>query len=267
MTKFYYILLALVILYAIVLIAGCSLQDRLIFYPEKLEANYKYDLTANDTEVFIKSPDGELINAILYTRPANNNVVLYFHGNGGSLNSWQNISTEILSLNCNLLLTDYRGYGKNAAYYSEEGFYKDAQAAYDFLKSQGYKEERIIVYGRSLGSGIAVDLASKNKPKALILETPYSSFVKLANKQAPYLLPSLILKYRFNSIAKAPSISCPTIILHGTADEVIPYEQGKELYEALQSPKQLVTFPNGNHNNLSSFPEKESSLLKFIQNL
>lgn len=267
MNKIYLILLVVISLYTVLLIAAYFLQEKFIFLPEKLDANYQYNLSPGDTEIFIKSIDGEQFNAIYYTRPNTKYVVLYFHGNGGSLNSWQNISPEILTLNCNLLLTDYRGYGKSTTRFSEEGFYNDAQAAYNFLKTKGYKDEQIIIYGRSLGSGVAVDLASKNNPNALILETPYTSVSKVASEQTPYFLPFLTLKYKFNSLEKAARILCPTIILHGDKDEFIPCQHGQILYDALTCKKQIVIIKNGMHHNLSTFPEKALKLHSFIENL
>ncbi|HXB11476.1 MAG TPA: alpha/beta hydrolase, partial [Bacteroidia bacterium] len=245
-------------------------QEKLIFFPQKLPYDYRYNISPEDKEVFIKVSDGDTINGILYTRPGNKNVFLYFHGNAGALDSWQELSSELLPLNCNLLIIDYRGYGKSTGVFSEKGFYLDAEAAYNYLLANGYTADKIIPFGRSLGTGVAVNLALEKPVKALILESPYMSITKLANQQFPYLFPWLLLKYTFDSYGKLSTekLDVSVLIIHGDNDELIPCEHAKELYAAIkEDKKKLILIHGGGHNNLSSFPEHNKAIGEFLSTL
>ncbi len=256
------------LLYILVLVLVYAYQDKLLFFPQHLDKNFRYAaLTENDQEVFVQTGDGKLINGILYRRPGNQNIVLYFHGNAGALDSWQEISDEILRLGCDLLIMDYRGYGKSEGTFSEQGFYEDAHAAYKFLMKEGYKPSQIIVYGRSLGTGVATELAVTEPTKALILESPYTSMVDIANEKMPYLLPKLLLRYRLNTFERASQLKVPVLIIHGSQDELIPCQHGQKIYGAVLSAKKLLLIPGGEHNNLAAFPGHFTGLQDFIYSL
>ena len=254
-------------LYILILVLAFTFQDKFIFFPQKLDKDYRYNLSDNDKEVFIPTSDGNLINGILYHRPDNQYVVLYFHGNGGSLDSWQMISEEILPQNCDLLVIDYRGYGKSTGSFSEKGFYDDAHSAYSFLIKEGYNPGQIIAYGRSLGTGVATELATTEKVKALILESPYTSFPALAAEKMPYLLPGLFMRYKLNTLKRAGQLKVPVLILHGTDDELIPCSNSQKIYAAITSPKKLLLIAGGGHNNLSRFPGHFEGIRNFISSL
>ncbi|MDB5283096.1 MAG: alpha/beta hydrolase [Bacteroidota bacterium] len=259
--------LILFISYALVLILIYIFQDKMIFYPEKLPLNFKYNLSPLDTEVFIKTIDGVNINGILYRRPGNKYVILYFHGNAGSLGGWQDVSNEILALNSDLLIIDNRGYGKSEDSFSEKGFYEDGRAALRFLISAGYKADQVILYGRSLGTGIASELAITENVKGLILETPYTSLKDLANERMSYFLPSLLMQYNFNTLQNASKFSVPTLILHGSKDDLIPFSHSQKIYDAIAGKKKLVLIEGGKHNNLNTYPEHQQALSDFLNSL
>ncbi len=250
--------------YVLILLLVYFFQEKLLFFPAKFNREYNYNLSSNDSELFLKTSDNETINCIYATLPENKNVVLYFHGNGSSLKSWNEVANTILPKGANLLMIDYRGYGKSTGMLSEKGFYEDAETAFRFLKSKGYDDENIFFYGRSLGSGIAVELAVTHQIKGLILESPYTSVIAVAKSHRPYLLPALILKYEFNSLQKAEKIKMPVLIFHGTKDKTIPVDQGKKLAAAITSKTQLVIIENGDHTNISSFNEYEKALTEFL---
>ena len=262
------IVFALVVcLYIAILVIAFLFQDKLVSFPQPLARDYRYNLSDSDKEVFIPTADGKLVNGILFHRAGNQNVVLYFHGNGGSLDSWQQTSEDILPLNCDLLIIDYRGYGKSTGAFSEKGFYEDAHAAYKFLIQTGYKPDQIIAYGRSLGTGVAMQLATTEKVKALILESPYTNLPGLAAESMPYLLPQLLLRYKLNTLKRANKLQVPALIIHGTSDELIPVAQGQKVYNAISSPKKLLLINGGGHNNLSQFPEHFKGIKDFINTL
>lgn len=240
-------------------------QTKFIFFPEKLTSNFQFENQDDITDEFsIKTLDNETINGLFFNSNSNK-VILYFHGNAGSLSSWQYIYPELKPLGYNILIIDYRAYGKSTGKISEKGLYTDAQSAYNYLISKGFESKNIIIYGRSIGTGIAVELA-KNNPNihSLILETPYLSLKSLANEYVPFLLPSLWLNYKFDNKKKINDINVPILILHGTADEVIPFTQGESLFNISKGNKKLVPFPNGKHNNLSTFPNFITSLKEFL---
>jgi fermentation-respiration switch protein FrsA (DUF1100 family) len=232
----------------------------------KLSSDYHFDNTNPHEELFIETDDHEYINGLLF-KTDSKKVILYFHGNAGALDSWQYIYDKLMVSGVNVLIIDYRGYGKSTGKITEEGLYKDGQAAYDFLVQKGFKKDNIILYGRSIGTGIAVDVASKNESKALILESPFSNFKRLANSKLPFLFPSLLLKYSFDNLGKINRINTPLLIMHGKKDNLIPVKFGEELYNQYKgTEKNFLMIEEGHHNDLPSFPEYSDALFKFIGN-
>jgi fermentation-respiration switch protein FrsA (DUF1100 family) len=244
----------IVVLYFVVIVVLFVYQARLIFYPGKLPRNFIFKLGDKDKEIFLETSDHEEIHALYYEggRPE---VILYFHGNAGDLSGWQFVSEDFTVHDYNFLIIDYRGYGKSTGTLSEEGLYADADAAYEFLISKGFAAQQIIVYGRSIGSGVAVDLASRYPVKGLILESPYSSLSKLANEKLPFLFPSLYLRFRFNNLEKIKKVKGPVILLHGGNDSLIPSSHSERLLKKITSKKKLIIIREGSHNDLNSFEE------------
>ena len=259
-------ILTVLIGYAIILILIYLFQEKMIFYPGKLPQDYKYNLSNIDQEVFIKCTDGVEISGVLYDNNGSK-VILYFHGNAGDLSTWQYVSGDFKRMGVDLLIVDYRGYGKSSGNLSESGLYQDALSSYNFLKDHGYASKDIIIYGRSLGTGVASKLAAQRDHAALILETPYLSFVKLANEKMPFVFPGLLLRYRFDNISNLKSVQSPTLFIHGDRDELIPESHSRRLFKAANELKDLLIIENGHHNDLSTFPIFEEKLRSFIINL
>ena len=247
--------LALIILfcYAIVIVVLYSLQKKLIFYPGRLSADYKFTAT-NAEELMLKTEDGERISGLFF-RNSVEHVILYFHGNAGDLSGWQFVSEDFTSLGFNFMIIDYRGYGKSSGSISEQGLYQDADAAYAYLLHKGFRPENIIIYGRSIGSGVAVDLASRKESKGLVLESPFSSFAKLATEKFPFFFPSLYLRYRFDNIRKINKVKSPVIFLHGTDDTLIPSSHARRLFDHFKGTKKLILVEKGSHNDLHAFDQ------------
>lgn len=252
--------------YITLLAVGCGFQRNMIFFPSPLERTYKYVENDSLHEVFFNTTDKAEINA-LFLKTKSDKVVLYLHGNAQALDNWQKIIPYYQEVSPHgLLLIDYRGYGKSKGKITEKGLYSDAQAAYNYLLLQGYKAENIYVYGRSIGTGVAANLAAHNTVRGLILETPYYSFSLLAHEKAPYFLPRLILQYRFPSHKNINYVHAPVIILHGTEDETVPYHHGKRLFEHFNGmDKTLITIPGGHHNDLSKYPAFKEALTAFFK--
>ena len=229
------------------------LQEKLLFLPTVLEQDYQYEFNYPFEEVFLEPADDVSINAVHFKSENPKGVILYFHGNAGDLSRWGSIAEFFVAKNYDVFIMDYRGYGKSKGKLSEDAFYNDAQYCYDYLLKQ-YSETEITLYGRSLGTGMANYLASKNKPKQLILETPYYSVLDVAKHRFPIFPVKTLLRYEFPSNEFIVDVTCPITIIHGTSDNVVPYASAEKL--KMVAPSDQTTFisiEGGNHNDLVGF--------------
>ena len=248
-----------IVVYALIIVLLYLLQTRMIFYPGLLTEDFRYKLGPGDEEVFFNTDDAERLNG-LYFRRDSEYVILYFHGNAGDLSGWQFVAEDFSGLGYNFFIFDYRGYGKSSGRLSEKGLYKDAEAAYGFLLGKGFSPENIILYGRSIGTGVALDLAARTSCKGLILEAPYSSLSRLANEKLPFFFPSLYLRYRFDNIGKINEVSCPVIFLHGSDDTLIPPSHSVKLFDSFTGKKKMIIVDRGSHNDLHAFRQYDEFL-------
>jgi uncharacterized protein len=246
----------IIIIFLSVVVLLYFFQTRLIFFPGKLVGQYKFRLRSVDEELFLKTQDGETLNALFYPGILPD-VILYFHGNAGDLSGWQFVAEDFAAAGFNILLIDYRGYGKSTGEISEKGFYQDADTAYKYLLDRGFAPNKIIIYGRSIGTGVAIELAGRKLCKGLVLESPYSSLGKLANEKLPFFFPSVYLKYRFDNLGKINQVKCPIVFMHGQIDEIIPASHSKRLFEKFEGKKKLILIKGGSHNDLNSFAEHQ----------
>nr|WP_298926743.1 alpha/beta fold hydrolase [uncultured Allomuricauda sp.] len=231
------------------------LQEKLIFLPTQLPVDYEYSFTSEFEEVFLDTPDGARLNALHFKIENPKGLLLYFHGNAGDLSRWGEIASSFVDLQYDVLVMDYRSYGKSTGKLSENALYADAQLFYEYaLKT--YSDEDIIVYGRSLGASIATHLASNHTPSKLILETPFYSLLDVAQDRFPILPIKQVLKYKMTSFKYIQKVKAPIRIFHGTTDNVVSYESGKRLFDAIpHADKKMYTIKNGNHNNLNEFED------------
>tara|TARA_R100001369_G_scaffold90177_1_gene128813 strand:+ start:10506 stop:11315 length:810 start_codon:yes stop_codon:yes gene_type:complete len=227
-------------------------QEKLLFLPTTLEQNYQYEFNYSFEELFFETEEDATINALHFKVDNPKGVILYFHGNAGDLSRWGKITEYFVAMNYDVLVMDYRTYGKSLGNLSEAAFYKDAQYCYNYLLKQ-YSDSQITLYGRSLGTGIASFLASKNQPKQLILETPYYSVLDVAEHRFPMFPIKKLLKYRFPTHEYLLKANCPITIIHGTDDSVVPYSSAKKLLDLNIEQLEFVTVKGGSHNNLRNF--------------
>ncbi|MFY0650438.1 MAG: alpha/beta hydrolase [Cyclobacteriaceae bacterium] len=250
------------ILWILVGIAGCYLffcgliyflQEKIIFFPQKLPSDHKFLFDQEFEEINIKTPDNVNLHGILFRADQSRGLIFYLHGNAGSLDSWGMVAGDYLDMGYNLFMLDYRGYGKSEGNISsEKQFMSDVQLAYDYLKTR-YKENEIVVLGYSLGTAPASMLAANNTPRLLILQAPYYSFVDMKEKHYP-ILPTNLLKYRFDTSSFLDQVSAPVAIFHGTNDEVIYYGSSLKLERHLKPGDELITLQNQGHNDMSGDP-------------
>jgi fermentation-respiration switch protein FrsA (DUF1100 family) len=256
MTVLKFIAITIIILYLAGVMLLYFFQTRLIFHPGKLSIDHKFRTVPPRTEVFLKTHDGVTINGLFFPGEDKSKVILYFHGNAGDLSGWQFAAEDLLPSGFSVFIIDYRGYGKSSGSISEGGFYSDAEAAYNFLiRERKLKPDSILIYGRSIGTGVAIDLASKKKCGGLILESAYTSLSTLANEKVPFFFPSLYLKTKFNNRKKLERLKVPVVFFHGTDDTLIPPSHSKVLYDSYNGKKSFLLIENGQHNDLPESPE------------
>jgi uncharacterized protein len=241
-------------------IAGCGLQTRLIFPAKKIDPGHALTLPAGASEVAITTADSVRLSAIHFARYGSEKIVLYFHGNAENLKSWQYGHPIYNAMKTDALVFDYRGYGKSGGAITEAGLYRDGEAVYAFARNLGYADTNIILHGRSIGTGIAVETARGKKMHALILESPYANLRDMIYREYWFMFPRLYLAYSLNSCEKMGEIHAPVFILHGTEDGVIPHRYGQELFNCAQEPKTLISIPGGGHNDLARFAEYAQGL-------
>jgi fermentation-respiration switch protein FrsA (DUF1100 family) len=177
-------------------------------------------------------------------------IVIYFHGNAGNLYHRIREGSVIYNMGYDLIISGYRGYGRSSGEPSEAGIYRDGRTVLNYAEGTlGYNLAKIYIYGRSIGTTVAVDISQNIKPGGVILITPLTSGEDFVKEKYPGILSS-ISKNRFNSIAKINNLKSPLLVIHGTEDEVIPYTLGVKLYDAYSGRKQFVTIPAGGHNDL-----------------
>ncbi|MBC3847527.1 alpha/beta hydrolase [Winogradskyella echinorum] len=245
----------IIVLFGLYIMIGSALyffQEKILFLPTTLEQDYQYQFNFNFEELFLKTDDDALINALHFKVENPKGVILYFHGNAGDLSRWGIIAEYFVEMNYDVLVMDYRTYGKSTGKLSEKVLYSDAQFCYNYLLKH-YSEKQITLYGRSLGTGIASQLASINKPNQLILETPYYSILDVAEHRFPMFPVKKLLKYHFPTFQYLPKTDCSVTIIHGTDDSVVPYSSSKKLSELNLQNLNFVTVDGGNHNNLIEF--------------
>lgn len=234
-------------------------QEKLMFLPTPLEQDYQYQFHHSFEELFFETEADAKINALHFKAENPKGVILYFHGNAGNLSRWGEITEYFVGMDYDVLVMDYRTYGKSTGKLSEAALNHDAQYCYDYLLKQ-YSENEIILYGRSLGTGMAAYLASIYNPKELILETPYFSISDVAKHRFPMFPVETLLKYKFPTFEYLPKATCPITIIHGTEDSVVPFKSGKKLSELAIKHLNFIAVEGGNHNNLVDFETYHSTI-------
>jgi len=225
------------------------LGNRAIYYPERYPKGLweiQEKLAAKD--VWLAARDGAKLHAWWIERPGARVATLFLHGNAGNLTHRAARGLEIAAAGSSVLLLDYRGYGRSEGRPTEKGLYADAEAAYEHLIQAGHRPERIVVHGESLGTAVAVDLASLRPCGGLILEAPFTSARDVAGRVLPVLGPLAVWSY--NSKRKIGQVRAPILILHGDRDEVIPFDLGRALFDAAPEPKSFWALSGAGHNNL-----------------
>ncbi|MGB3151010.1 MAG: alpha/beta hydrolase [Maribacter sp.] len=245
--------IVLVVIYLLLLGATYAFQEKLIFIPSQMPANHTYDFCQLYEEFWLTADDGAKLNAVHIQNYSEKGVILYFHGNSGNISHLTHVANLITKYNYDAIFVDYRTYGKSKGEMSEAAIKKDAQLFYDYTK-QSYDESKIVIYGRSFGTGVASGLAAENNPCKLILESPFYSAVELGKHRFPIFPIDLLSNYRFPSHEYVQKVKCPIYIVHGTVDHIIPFEQAQNLFKKVpEGQGSFYTVEGGGHNYLQDF--------------
>ncbi|HEY0169418.1 MAG TPA: alpha/beta hydrolase, partial [Pyrinomonadaceae bacterium] len=233
-------------------------ETTVIFHPERAALGGAWRVPAGAEEVWFETSDGVRLYGWLFrsaARPASATVI-YFHGNGGNLSYCDWVGAELAGRGFDVLLFDYRGYGRSGgASADERGLYADADAAYDFVtKARGVEAGRVVLYGQSLGTAAAADVAARRECGALVLESGLSSAADMAGEIMPWLprFVRRLTKNKLDNAGKLARVGCPVLVAHGDRDEVIPVAQGRKLFEAAPERKRLLIVEGAGHNDLSN---------------
>jgi fermentation-respiration switch protein FrsA (DUF1100 family) len=245
--------------YVLMLVLLLLLENRIIFLPSREHVLTPAAAGVAHEDVTLTTSDGIRIHAwYLPAAPAAGatpagapplGTVLFLHGNAGNISHRLENGIHLTRLGLAVLLVDYRGYGRSEGSPDEAGVYRDADAAYDYLmRRPDASPDRLVIFGRSLGAGPAVDLAVRRRCRALVIESAFCSTRALARELFPYSLFAPFIPDRFRSLAKIRNLACPLLVVHGTRDEIIPYRHGRALYEAAPDPKRFLDLEGAYHN-------------------
>lgn len=255
----------LLITYIIIGAGIYLLQDRILFHPVSLKPGYKYDFRQPHRDINMKLDSVSNLNVIEFIAgDSARGVVLYFHGNKKNISWYAKYADNFTKHGYEVWMIDYPGYGKSTGRFTEEDLYRYAEALYQMARVR-FTSDSIIIYGKSMGTGIAAELASTHLCKQLILETPYYSFTELGKHYLPIYPVEKMLHYKMPTYHFLADVKVPVTIFHGTDDWIIPYSNAIKLKPMLKSTDKFITIDGGSHNDLNNYPlfhQKLDSLLK-----
>lgn len=242
------------------------LQELFLFKPEKLPPSFRFIYKNRDVKEFnVKTRDGAVINGLHFKCKKPKGVVLYLKGNSKSIKGWGKFAVDFVRLNYDVVMVDYRGFGKSTGRRSQKAIKNDMQFIYDKIHKI-VEEKYIILYGRSMGSGFATKLASTNSPRMLILDAPYYSLKHLANRYLPFMPLSIIMRYPVPTYKWIKYVHCPIHIIHGTNDKLIPFKSSIKLANINPDKTRLWSVVGGGHKNLNTFRSYHEKLEEIVEN-
>ena len=223
-------------------------QANFTFFPQRAIGPTPHDVGLAYDAVSFRTEDGIELSAWFVPAPRARATVLFCHGNGGNISDRLEYIEMFHRLHLNTLMFDYRGYGQSGGKPTEPGLYRDAEAAWGYLtQTRGTPPGEVVVFGESLGGAVAAWLARKEKPGALVISSAFTSLPDIAAHHYPFLPARLLCRYRFDTLEYLRGVACPVLILHSCEDEIVPYIQGRRLYETVQGPREFLQI-RGGHN-------------------
>lgn len=251
--------------YAALLATLYFAQERLIFPASTLPAEHRFRFDQRFTEVAVPVA-GATLHALHFMQDDPRGLVFFLHGNAGNLETWTTGVDFYRRINYDLFIIDYRGYGKSTGQIeSEAQLHADVRAAWDAIAPR-YRDKPIVVYGRSLGTGLAVALARDVSPQLLVLVSPYTSLAAAAQRAFP-IAPAFIVKYPLRTDAIIGDVTSPVLLIHGDRDAQIPVEDSERLRALVRSPVELLRVEGAGHNDIQSFPAYALPLAERLRRL
>lgn len=265
MSLLFTLIALLVLVYGLLCAFYYLFQERFIFVRFRLSKRFRFRFKHRFLECELKGHDGAALHGLYFPAEQPKGVILYFHGNTGSLRRWGKYAPRYTRLGYDVLMPDHRGYGKSRGALSEAALHADALQWYDYL-AECWEEQDIVVYGRSLGSGLATPVAAARKPRLLILETPFANLLDVARYYLPILPYRLLLRYRFRNDLAVRRVKCPVYIFHGKRDTIVPYTSALKLYSLIPADitREMFTFPKGHHSDLVRFVRFNRALARIL---
>jgi uncharacterized protein len=249
-------------LYALIGILLWTFQDKILFQATSLPPDHQYNFKEPHRDIVIRLNEKEQLSVVEFfpvDTSKTRGVVLYFHGNRDNISHYAKFANSFTKHGYEVWMMDYPGYGKSTGEPTEKRFYSDALLLYNMAYKQ-FQPESIIFYGKSLGTGVATELASHAGGKRLVLETPYYSMTSLASEHVPIYPSGTMVNYKFPLNEFLPFVQIPVTVFHGTNDGVIPYSHSEQLKTLLKKTDEFITIEKGTHNNLSTFPLYQTKL-------
>ncbi len=226
------------------------MEKAFIFFPEKAISETPSDVGLAFEDLYLATADGVKINCWYIPFPGSRTALLWLHGNAGNLSHRVDLLRHLhQAVQVNILMVEYRGYGRSEGVVSEQGTYRDALASYDYLPTRtDVDPARIVVFGQSLGAAVAVELALQRKAQGLILEAPFTSIREMAQVAYPWLPIGRWLATKYDTLSKSADLKTPLLVLHGDRDEIVPIDQGRRVFEAAPGPKTFYPITGAGHN-------------------
>jgi len=253
-----------IFLYVLIVFFIYIFQGKLLYHPG--ENNYLDDASLNHQIKKVYIPSDKKLVAWYFKKNPKYKTLLFFHGNAGKIDNRIYKLNEFSKLNVNYLIFAYRGFSGNEGDPSEKGLYKDARAVKYWLNLNNIHDSEIVLYGESLGTAVAVDLAKEFSFSGIILESPFTSMAKLAKKHYPYLPVKFLLKDRYETIKKLNEINSPILVMHGAKDNIVPFDMGVKVYESANNPKYKY-FSDYDDHMMDYNEDLIKSIKNFIQSL
>lgn len=261
------LLLAIPIGYGLLVVLMYFMQDYLVYFPTRVVPTTPADLDLEYDDVYLTTADQIRVHGWWIPADSAQATVIVCHGNGGNIGHRLETIRIFRQLALNVFIFDYRGYGQSEGKPTEEGTYRDAAAAWQFVTGEkGVPVERLILFGRSLGGAVASRLAERHPPAALILESTFTSLPDAGAAAYPFLPVRLLARHRYDTAERLPRIHCPVLVIHSPDDEIVPFHLGQKVYERANPPKEFFEL-NGGHNEgfLVSITAYRAKLKAFIR--
>lgn len=261
----FWLLAIMAIFYLGICIWFYTAQDKALFKTVKKPSDHTYKFDQNFEETDITMKDGAKLNGLLFKADSAKGLILWLPGGRGMLDSVGLDAEYYTNLGYDIFMINYRGFGKSGGQISsEKQFNEDMQTVYNHVK-QRYREDQIVIFGYSLGSGPAAELAANNRPKTLILQAPYYSFTEMTQKAIPYLPISLLSKYKFKTFQSIQRVKSRIVIIHGDADKNIDIDVSNRLKDFLKPTDELIILKGQAHNHFVKNPEYLQALERVLK--